>query len=45
MFSKVCCALEKRIKEIIKALFENVYSSMQKCAKEMKLNQKILNNQ
>ena len=44
MSSKAYCASEKRIKEIIEVLFESVYSSMRKCAKEMKLNQKILNN-
>ena len=38
------CASEKRIKKIIKILFEGVYSSVRECAKEMKLNQKTLNN-
>ena len=38
------CASEKRIQEAIKALFEDVYSLVRKCAKEMKLNQKTLNN-
>ena len=44
MFSEVYCASEKRVKEIIQTLNDNVYSSMRKCAKEIKLNHKTLNN-
>ena len=41
---KAYCTSEKRIIKIIEVLFEDVYSSMRKYAKEIKLNQKILNN-
>ena len=44
MSSEAYCASEKRIKEIIEVLFQSVYSSVQKCAKEIRLNQKTLNN-
>ena len=44
MSSEVYCASEKRIKETIQALNDDVYSSMRKCAKEMRLNHKTLNN-
>ena len=39
------CASEKRIQKAIETLFEGVYPSMRKCAEEMRLNQKTLNNQ
>ena len=44
MLSEVYCASEKRVEEIIQVLNDGVYSSMHKCAKEMRLNHKILNN-
>ena len=44
MPSEAYCASEKRIKEVIETLFEGVYSSVRECAKEIELNQKILNN-
>ena len=44
MSSKAYCASEKRIKKTIEALSEDVYPSVQECTKEIKLNQKILNN-
>ena len=44
MPSEAYCASEKRIKEAIEALSEGVYPSVRKCAKEMGLNQKTLNN-
>ena len=38
------CASEKRVEEAIQALNDGVYPSMRKCAKEMRLNHKTLNN-
>ena len=38
------CASEKRIQEVIETLSDDIFSSVRKYAKEMRLNQKTLNN-